>query len=121
MQTKLYTDMIKYAIAFFGSIIYNYVLFVIAKNKCDQEEKDFPYLKYFKMNWDNWGLTFMLAPVLVWYMPDSVGLINAHMATELGEHEVFYLGAGPLTEVLLFGMFKLLGWKDTWVAPVHKD
>lgn len=73
------------------------------------------------MNWDNWLLTFLLAPVLVWYLPDIIALINTRLNAELQTLEVYYLGAGPLTEVVLFGMFKLAGWKETWVAPVHKQ
>lgn len=111
----------EYGIALFGSLIYNVILFVIAKNKCDRDSVDFLYGKYCKMNWDNWLLTFLLAPVLVWYLPDIIALINTRLNAELQTLEVYYLGAGPLTEVVLFGMFKLAGWKETWVAPVHKQ
>lgn len=110
----------KYAIAFFGSLLYNYVLFVIAKNNCDKAETSFDYQKYFKMNWDNWGLTILVAPVLVLYLPDIVELLNQRLNTQAKLLDVYYLAAGPLSEVILFGMFKLIGWKQTWVAPVHK-
>jgi len=111
----------QFAIAFFGSLVDNYILFVIAKNNCDQAGKEFEYVKYFKMNWDNWILTFLLAPVLVWYLPDIVALVNTHLSTELQEYKIFYLGAGPLTELVLFGIFRLMNWKKTWIAPIHKD
>jgi hypothetical protein len=111
----------KYLAAFFGSVLYNYLLFVIAKNNCDQTGIEFEYKKYVKLNWDNWGLTLLLAPVLVWYMPDIVALINDKLSANLSVYKIYYLGAGPFTEVVLFAMFKLIGWKTTWIAPVHKD
>lgn len=107
-------------IAFFGSLLYNYTLFVIAKSNCDKGGVDFEYKKYFKMNWDNWGLTIMLVPVLVWFLPDIIAVFNERFSVKLIFHDVYYLSAGPLTELFLFGMFKLAGWKDTWIAPVHK-
>lgn len=110
----------EYGIALFGSLVYNYILFVIAKNKCDKEGVDFLYAKYCKMNWDNWGLTILLAPVLVWYLPDIMSIINTKMSLSLETFDIYYMGTGPFTEIVLFGMFKLIGWKDTWVAPVHK-
>jgi len=110
-----------YLIAFFGSLLYNYILFVIAKGNCDKAGVEMEYRKYCKMNWDNWGLTVLLVPVLVWYMPDIINLINDKLNADLKTYSVYYLGAGPLTEVVLFGMYKLAGWKNSWVAPVHKD
>lgn len=111
----------QYAIAFFGSFLYNFILFVISKGNSDKQDLDFDYKKYLKINWDNWALTVFLAPVLVWYMPDIVDLLNSKMSLELAEHKIFYLGAGPLTEVVLFGMFKLLGWKESFVTKAHKE
>lgn len=110
-----------YLIAFFGSFIYNFALFVKAKDNCDKNDTPFPYGKYFKMNWDNWAFTVLLAPVLVLYLPDIVAILNQRMDTQITLYPVYNLGAGPLTEVVLFGIYKMLGWKDTWVAPVHKE
>lgn len=114
----------EYLIALFGSIIYNYMLFVIAKNNCDKIPVDFEYKKYFKLNWDNWGLTFLLAPVLVWYLPDIILVLNSYVLNKfnikLPVLSVMYLGAGIFTELVLYGMFKLMGWKESWIAPVHK-
>ncbi|HTJ53773.1 MAG TPA: hypothetical protein VL443_30165 [Cyclobacteriaceae bacterium] len=112
----------RYIWAFFGSFLYNFILFKIAKDNCDNANPpvDFEYKKYAKMNWDNWALTTFLAPVLVYFLPDIVGFINQKMNLDLQIYNIYYLGAGPLTEVVLFGVFKLLGWKKTWVAPVHQ-
>lgn len=115
-----------YIIAFFGSIIYNVVLFSIAKNKCDKEDIEFPYGKYLKQNWDNWAVTLLCAPILVWYLDDIVALINFlfthfNINVQLPMLEVYYLGAGVLSELILFGIFKLLGLKESLVAPVHKN
>lgn len=110
-----------YIIAFFGSLVYNVILFSRAKDNCDKEGIEFPYKKYFKMNWDNWLVTALFAPILVWYLADIVGLVNHWFNWSLPVLEVYYLGAGVLVELAMFGISKLLGWKDTWVAPVHKQ
>lgn len=115
-----------YLIALFGSIIWNYALFSIAKNKCDAVEMDFPYRKYLKFNWDNWLLTALCAPVLVWYLADIVSMLNYlfthfNINVQLPMLEVYYLGAGVLSELILFGIFKLFGLKESLVAPVHKS
>jgi hypothetical protein len=118
---KLNPNHMKFLIAFFGSLLYNFLLFTRAKDNCDKEDKEFPYGKYCKMNWDNWVLATLFAPVLVWYLNDIVALINTWFGWSLPVYEVYYLGAGVLVELALFGISKLLGWKETWVAPVHKE
>lgn len=110
-----------FLIAFFGSVVYNIILFVFAKDNCDKEGKPFPYLVYARMNWDNWLLTFCVAPIVVWYLADILTLINHFFGLSMPVLEVYYLGAGVLVEVMYFGLTKLAGWKKTWVAPVHKD
>jgi hypothetical protein len=110
----------KFIIAFFGSFIYNFILFQKAKELCDENNTEFDYIKYCKLNWDNWLLTTLLAPVLVVYLNDIVALLNHKLSLDLITHEIYYLGAGPFTELVIFGVSKLLGWKKTWVTPVHK-
>lgn len=113
-----------YVIAFFGSILWNFALFSIAKNKCDKEDIEFPYMKYCKANWDNWTLTTLCAPIMVWYLVDIVALVNyllTNLNVQLPMLEIYYLGAGVVSELILFGIFKLLGLKESLVAPVHKD
>lgn len=107
--------------AFFGSFLYNYILFQIAKDKCDAIGSEFPYKRYAKMNWDNWLLTTLFAPVLVYFLPDLIALANQKLNWDLKINAVYYLLSGPLTEYVLFLVFKILGWKKTWVAPVHVD
>jgi hypothetical protein len=110
----------QYLITFFGSFLYNLGLFVAAKNLADKNNVEFDYKKYSKNNWDNWVLTLAIAPVLVWYAPDIVGLLNDRLQTQMKFYNVYYMGAGPLTEVVLFGLYKLAGWKETFLAPGHK-
>lgn len=110
----------EYLVAFFGSFLYNLALYVAAKNIADKNDVDFDNRKYFKNNWDNWLLTIFIAPVLVWYAPDIVGLLNDRLQLNMKFYQVYNMGAGPLTEVLLFGIYKLIGWKETFLAPGHK-
>lgn len=110
-----------YLVALYGSLFYNYILYVIAKGNCERIEKDFEYGKYFKMNADNWGLTLLTAPILVNYLPDIVVLINEKLNWQLTTYKIYYLGAGPLSEVLIWLTMKLIGWKNTFIAPVHKE
>lgn len=110
-----------YLMALFGALLYNYAMFVMAKNDCDKVEMDFPYSKYFKKNVDNWGLTVLVAPVLVWYLPDIISLLNERWSLGLVGYQIYYLAAGPITEVLLILLMMLIGWKNSFVAKVHKD
>ncbi len=114
-----------YLYAFYGSFLYNLALFVLAKNNCDKAEKPFEFGKYFKFNWDNWGLTIAFAPLLVWKLDSVLGAVNFVLGKftdiQLPPSDIYYFGAGPLTELVLLGLFKLAGWKESWIAPVHKD
>lgn len=115
-----------YLLAFFGSFLYNAVIFVVAKNNCDKAEPpvDFQYKKYAKMNWDNWGLTFCFAPVVVWFLPDFAKLANEYLLKTMGfqlPEDLYYLGAGPLTEVVMYFVLKYSGRKESFVPPVHVD
>lgn len=115
-----------YLIALFGSFVWNYALFVVAKNNCDNviPPVDFEYKKYFKLNWDNWGLTFLLAGPVVWFLPEIANLANDQLAKfnipKIPER-LFALSAGVLSELLIFGLLKIAGLKKTIVAPIHKD
>lgn len=108
-------------IAYFGAAVYIFLLFMVAKGNCDKVEKDFEYLKYCKMNWDNWVATLLVSPFIVWYMDDIVLLINRVFGWELPVLQVYSLGAGVLVELLMFGIAKLVGWKESFIAPVHKE
>lgn len=110
-----------YLIAFFGSVVYTFALFVKAKDNCEKNNVVFDYVKYLKMNWDNWALTGLVAPILVWFMPELVKLVNEHFTLTLQANPIYYLGAGPLTELLYFAIAKLIGWKESFIAPIHKD
>lgn len=113
-----------YLIALFGSFVWNYALFVVAKNNCDNATPpvDFEYKKYLKLNWDNWGLTFLLAPIVVWNLHDIALLANGQLAKwnvpNIPE-KMFALCSGVLSELLIFGILKLAGLKKTIVPPVH--
>mgnify|MGYP000863089797 CR=1 FL=1 len=113
-----------YLIAFLGSLIYNFALFVKAKDNCEKSGAEVDYGRYFKMNWDNWALTLMVAPVIVWFLPDIALIVDQKVFARFDFQvpvQAYALSAGPMTEVVLFGVFKIIGWKRTWVAPVHID
>lgn len=110
-----------YVIAYFGALVYVFLLFMLAKNKCDIAEKDFQYVKYCKMNWDNWLATLLVSPIVVLYMPDIVLLVNRVFHIDIPALDIYSLGAGVLVELLMFGLAKLIGWKETFIAPIHKD
>ncbi|GHM98798.1 hypothetical protein WSM22_02880 [Cytophagales bacterium WSM2-2] len=115
-----------YLIAFFGSFVWNYALFVIAKNKCDAAlpPVDFEYKKYVKLNWDNWGMTFLLAPIIIWFLPEIAEYSNAQIL-KIGippiPQKLYAILSGVFSELLIFGILKLAGIKQSLVAPVHKD
>jgi|SRR6478736_9818939 len=114
-----------YLIALFGSFVWNYALFVVAKNNCDNASPpvDFEYKKYLKLNWDNWGLTLLLAFPVVWFLPEIASLANGQLSkfnVPVIPEKLFALSAGILSELLIFGLLKLAGLKQSIVPPVHK-
>lgn len=96
-----------YFIALAGWFIYNFLLFNLAKDKIDKKNKAFPYHAYLIKNWDNWLLTLILAPVLVYYMQDIVNLIGHWFSVKLPTYEIYYLGVGVLTELVYKGFAAL--------------
>lgn len=115
-----------YLIALFGSLLYNFALFVAAKNNCDSTmpPTDFEYKKFAKMNWDNWLLATFTVPLVVWFLPDFAKLGNDWILKVAGiqlPEELYYLGAGPLSEVVIFVVLWIAQRKKTFIVPVHKD
>lgn len=113
-----------YLIALFGVLAYNIVLWRIAKDKCDKLEKDFPYKLYFKYNVDNWMTVFVFMFPVVWYVHDVAMILNKLLLDQTGfslSEEVYYLSAGPLSELVVFGIMWAIGRKEAFIAPVHKD
>lgn len=109
-----------YVRAFYGSIVYNFVLFVISKGKSDKIGKPFDHKKYALENWDNWSLATLCAPILVWYLPDIIGLLNSKLGWQLEVYAVYYLAAGPAAELLIYWTMKLVGLKDSLVTTAHE-
>lgn len=111
-----------FLVAFFGSLLYNFGLFKIAKDKYDEgSDQPFPYKAYFLKNWDNWAFASLCTVPLVLYLTDIVAIINAQFNLQLQVYEAYYLGAGPLSELISIGIFRLLGFKKSIVQHVNKD
>lgn len=118
-MTQTVLILANYFIAFFGSILYNFFLFKRAKDLSDEADQEFDYKKYRAKNWDNWVLTVMCAPVLVWYAPDIVTALNSAFGWSVTFYKFYYLGAGVLVEFLYVGFAILMKWKNGFIPTVH--
>lgn len=114
-------------ILLFGSLLYNYAMFVVSKDKCDKAEKPFPYKGYFWMNLDNWGLTVLVA-IAIAIFPDVLVSVatqsNVWLTDKVGfglPENLYYFSAGPLSELLIFALLWISQRKESFVPPVHKD
>jgi hypothetical protein len=113
-------------VALFGSLLYNVGMWVLAKSKFDAQDKDFDFKTYKKHNYDNWIFATLCGPVLVWYLPDVVHLANTYFlkkffSVELPVLGVLYMGAGPLSEFILFAISYVAGRKSGILPSTKQD
>lgn len=83
--------------------------FVIAKDKYDDEEKDFPWATYKKKNWDNWIFNGIvaIALVLVGILKldiEPLGIEGVH-----GWSDIYYFGSGVVGEWIIKGIKRISG------------
>lgn len=110
----------EYLEAFFGSFVWAVILWSIAKNPYDSKKIDFPYGQYCKQNIDNWLVTLACAPILVWYLPDIVSIINERTGWNLKFYKIYYLGVGVFVELLYVGIALLFKWKQKFIPDLEK-
>lgn len=120
MKTLTILNLANYFLAFFGSFLWNFFVFQKAKDKVDATNLDFPYKDYLKKNWDNWFITTMVAPVLVWFLPDIIATLNSSFGSSIVLYKLYYLGAGVLVEVMYVGFAVLMKWKAKFFPEVHE-
>lgn len=105
------TETIHYLIALFGWFMYNFLMFNLDKDKDDAKGKAFNYKKYAATHWDNWIFTFLLAPVLVYYMNDITELMGHWLDREVPHLDIYYLGCGVLTEIVYYAISKAMAFR----------
>ena len=96
-----------YLFGFLGWVIYEVYKFKSDKDKDDALDIKFDVAKWFDKEWDNALFSFLLIPVLVYYLDDILALISLWMGKDIPMYEVYYLGCGVLTELIYFLMLKL--------------
>jgi hypothetical protein len=104
--------LLDYVLALAGWLLYNFFLFTTHKDITDAQDKDFDYKAYAHKNWDNWLFTFLLAPVLVYFIVDIVDILANLFNTEIVFYEIYYLGCGVLTELIYIGIERLRNLKN---------
>jgi len=97
-----------YFLAVIGWVLYNLLILNVTKDKLDEEDKKFVWKSYKSKHWDNWAFTFLLAPVLVFYMQDIIVLFGHWLEKDIPKLEVYYLGCGVITEVIYYLLAKIV-------------
>ncbi len=92
--------------AIFGVLLYNYLVFNIAKDEVDNTSKSFSYKRYVKTHWDNWIWSFILVPVIVIFGHQLFYYLMQWQGWDWQFYDVFYLSAGVLAEGLYYVLKK---------------
>lgn len=101
-----------WALALFGWLGYNLIVFYIEKNAADEKDEPFNYVHFKNTHWDNWLVTFVFAiPIVYWGHELHDGVVSyifVHaFGLEIPWHDVYYMGPGIFVEMLVWGIKKL--------------
>lgn len=97
-QGDILTEGKPWAWALFGVVLYNYLVFNLAKDELDDSRKKFSFRRYVKTKWDNWVWSILLVPVIVVYGDQLWYYTMSYLEKDWKFYDVLYLGAGVLAE-----------------------
>lgn len=93
-----------WAIALFGWLGFNVLIFYMEKNKADDKDEHFDYKHFYETHWDNWLVTLLFAIPIVYYGPQIHNAIMHLTGWEFKWHDIFYAGPGIFVEFLVWGI-----------------
>lgn len=90
-------------IALVGWLAWNFLLFMMEKDKYDDQEKDFPFTEYRKKNWDNWLASLFMVPILLYFGYKGLGLdvLGVVDVSHLKWTDAYYPASGFFTEFII--------------------
>lgn len=94
-----------------GWIAWNAIIFRIDKDKYDDESKVMDLRQYALQSWDNWLTSLCMVPILLYIGWKGLGIEGAFLSIDMEKLEwsdLYYLGSGFFTELVIFGIKK---WK----------
>lgn len=93
-----------FLIAIFGAALFCFGLFRNEKNKAEKEipKRKLNWEEYKSDNWEDWAWTFLWSFPIVKYSYDFFDILNKYY--EVPIYEVYYLGAGPLSVAIGYGI-----------------
>jgi len=87
-----------YFLSFYGFLIYSVGVFVIKKDKYENENKKLLIKKYLFDNWDNWIFSLMLVPIIAIKAEDMWAILMEVVEKKWIFYKVYYLGVGIIVE-----------------------
>lgn len=93
--------------ALFGWLAFNVILFRVAKDEYDDQDKTFPIKKYFSYVWDNWLASLVMIPVLLYIGGRGLGI--TFDGNNLAWNDAYYPASGFITELVIVAWKK---WKN---------
>lgn len=94
-----------------GWFAWNAIIFRIDKDQYDEQDKPFNLKQYALQSYDNWIASAGMIPVLLYLGYKGLGIPGALLAIDVDKLEwsdLYYLGAGFITEAIIFAVKK---WK----------
>jgi hypothetical protein len=83
-----------------GFLFWNWIFFIIDKDKADKKNEKFNYRCYLQKHWDNIGLTVIGAFILYFNAEEWWFAIMTYYKKEIEFMNIAYLGAGPFSSFL---------------------
>lgn len=99
-------------ISVFGAFAFCFALFRMAKNSFEKESKQlnlvrkFDFAAYKEDNWEDWIWTFIFCFPITYYGESVFAATGTYF--NIPVYEFYYLGAGPLSVVVGYGLNWLL-------------
>lgn len=93
--------------AVFGVLMYNYLVFNLAKDELDEAGKSMKLKDYAKNHWDNWIWSLFCVPVVVIFGDQLFYYLMEYFEKDWQFHSVIYLSAGALAEGLYYLLKKV--------------
>ena len=81
-------------LAVYGWLVWNVLIFSLAKDKNDERGKRFNFKAYFVKHWDNMLVTAIITPVLVLFAPTLWMYLMGFVDKSYAFSDVAYMGVG---------------------------
>lgn len=96
-----------YFLAFYGLLAYIILEWSLAKSRYQRRRGKLAFSKYAKSKYDQWIVALILTPIIVWFGPDILMMIDQFFGWEIKWEEVMYMMVGVLVHWINYVIKKI--------------